>query len=94
MTIVTYDSLPNSVGEILQKLDLLLSQTQVNQNHEDPHRLLNIEQLIDYLPEHPAKQTVYGWINQRCTPFEKHGRRLYFRKSEIDSWLANGRRIK
>lgn len=58
---------------------------------EDP--LLTMEQLIDYLPEHPARQTVYGWVNFRLIPYQKHGKRLYFRKSAIDRWLSNGRQV-
>jgi predicted DNA-binding transcriptional regulator AlpA len=58
---------------------------------QDP--LLSIEQLLDYLPEHPARQTAYGWVNDRKIPFEKYGKRLYFRKSAIDKWLDNGRQI-
>lgn len=57
-------------------------------------KLFTIEELQDYLPEHPARQTVYGWTNLRLVPFEKYSKRLYFRKSDIDSWLASGRRIK
>lgn len=55
--------------------------------------LMSPEQLSDYLPEHPARQTIYGWVNNRKVPFEKHGRSLLFRKSLIDEWLNNGRQF-
>jgi len=54
---------------------------------------MTLEQLVDYLPEHPANQTVYGWVNDRKVPYEKHGKRLYFRKTTIDTWLSNGRQM-
>jgi len=63
----------------------------LNYGQNDP--LLSIEQLINYLPDHPARQTVYGWVNDRKIPFEKYSKRLYFRESSIDNWLANGRQI-
>ena len=54
--------------------------------------LMTMEDLRDYLPENPARQTVYAWVNDRKIPYEKHGRRLYFKRSVIDTWLAKGRR--
>ena len=86
----SFDDLPEIVVEISKKLDLLLSDriTQV----KDEDNLMTMEDLRDYLPENPARQTVYAWVNDRKVPYEKYGRRLYFRKSEIDKWIANGRR--
>ncbi|MCY1719585.1 helix-turn-helix domain-containing protein [Prolixibacteraceae bacterium Z1-6] len=65
-------------------------------NHEGDsyhEKLMNPEQLRNYLPESPARQTIYGWVNNRMIPFEKHGSRLFFRKSSIDEWLENGRQM-
>jgi excisionase family DNA binding protein len=87
----TWDTLPDRVDEIIKKIDLLISD-KVSQNKEADY-FLSIEDLRDYLPENPARQTIYGWIFERKIPFEKHGKRLYFRKSEVDKWLANGRPI-
>lgn len=94
METITFDTLPKAVCELNRKMDLILSQSYLNHENPEHDKLLTIEQFLDYLPEHPARQTVYGWINQRCVPYEKHGKRLYFRKSEIDSWLDNGRKLK
>ena len=86
----TFETLPQRVDEIDKKLDRLLSQTEVT---PDRDFLMTLEQLVDYLPEHPANQTVYGWVNDRKVPYEKHGKRLYFRKTTIDTWLSNGRQM-
>lgn len=48
---------------------------------------LNMAELIDYLPNHPAEQTVYGWTSARKIPFHKQGKSIMFKKSEIDAWL-------
>ncbi|MCK4921844.1 MAG: helix-turn-helix domain-containing protein [Bacteroidales bacterium] len=87
----SFDDLPEIVVEISKKLDLLLSDriTQV----KDEDNLMTMEDLRDYLPENPARQTVYAWVNDRKVPYEKYGRRLYFRKSDIDKWLSNGRQV-
>lgn len=53
---------------------------------------MNIEELRKYLPSHPAKQTVYGWVNQKKIPYYKgkNGKQLSFLKSEIDEWMKDG----
>ena len=90
---ITFDNLPEAVQELHQKLDRLLSQTRLNKLPEEANKLLTLEELQKYLPENPAKQTVYGLVNDRLIPYEKHGKRLYFRQSNIDKWLSNGRQI-
>ena len=87
----TFDTLPEAVASISKKLDILLEQQSQPEPEVDP--LLTLSQLVEYLPEKPAKQTVYGWVNDRKIPFEKHGKRLYFRRSMIDHWLNNGRQV-
>lgn len=89
MAEITFESLPRAVGELLQKVDLLLAQYQ---STPEPDRLLTIDELIGHLPEHPARQTIYQWVTDRKVPYEKYGKRLYFRRSAIDNWMANGRR--
>jgi hypothetical protein len=85
----TFNDLPQLVSDLIQKVDLLLEDHDTQIKDED--YLMSVEDLRAYLPENPARQTVYGWINGRRIPYEKHGKRLYFRKSKIDWWLANGR---
>lgn len=86
----TFETLPLQVAEIDKKLDKLLALSEVK---PDRDFLMTIEQLMDYLPERPARQTIYGKVNDRLIPFEKHGKRLYFRRSTIDTWLSNGRQM-
>lgn len=91
--IITFDNLPKAIAELNRKIDMILSGSLKPQRKENEERLMSIEQLIEYLIDHPARQTVYGWVNYRLIPYEKHGKRLYFKKSAIDLWLSNGRRI-
>jgi len=86
---VTFENMPKMLAEINRKIDYLLKVRQ----ETEADRLMNIVELIQYLPEHPARQTVYGWINNRQIPYVKHGKRLFFRKSEIETWLSNGRKL-
>lgn len=61
---------------------------------EDTDRWLSIDELIKYLPDHPAKQTIYGWTSNHEIPFHKRAgqKAIYFLKSEIDAWLLKGRK--
>jgi excisionase family DNA binding protein len=90
METLSFEALPGIVAEMNRKIDLLLAERQPQAEKDE---LFTLEQLQNYLPENPAKQTIYGWVNNRLIPFEKHGKRLYFRKSEVNEWLENGRKI-
>jgi hypothetical protein len=94
METITFETLPKAISDLHRKIDMMLAQSRPNAEIKEQDKLFTIELLIDYLPEHPARQTVYGWVNLRQIPFEKYGKRLYFRKSRIDIWLSNGRRTK
>lgn len=86
---ITFDNLPESISELIFKVDQLLLIQSAPQ--DEPDKLMTLQEIINYLPEKPARQTVYGWVNDRKIPFEKHGKFLYFRKSTINNWLNNGR---
>ncbi len=55
----------------------------------DNDRWLSMNDLCEYLPGHPVKATIYGKVQRRELPHKKIGKRLAFRKSEIDNWLAS-----
>ena len=55
-------------------------------------RWLNIFELCDYHPDRPSRNTVYGWVQAGSIPVHKGGKKLRFLKSEIDSWLLQGRK--
>ena len=90
----TFEQLPKAVTQLFDKLDnierLLLNNS--NQPQPDPERWLNLSELCEYLPDKPVKPTVYGWVHQRVIPNHRRGKKLYFLKSEIDTWLKAGRK--
>ena len=92
MDTITYNELPRAVAELNEKVDRLLAYQE--QPSEEKDRYLTLDQFIDYLPENPAPATVYGWVARRIVPFHKEGKRLLFKKSEIDQWLENGRSMR
>ena len=60
--------------------------------HTSTDQWFNLKELIDYLPDHPAKATVYSWVSGSLIPNHKGGKKLRFLKSEIDAWMKSGKR--
>lgn len=91
---ISFEQLPQAVCELYGKLEsieqlLLANNTKTNQNNDT---WFDLNELCQYLPDKPKKQTVYGWVNQRLIPFHKTTKKLQFLKSEIDNWIKSGRK--
>jgi len=56
---------------------------------ENTDDLLTIDKLSEYLKI--SKATIYGKTSRNELPFIKKGKKLLFKKSEIDKWLETGR---
>ena len=76
---ITFEDLPKAMSWMMDKLDKLDFK-------------MNLKELCEYLPSHPAEQTVYGWTSCHQIPFHKKGKRIMLLKSEIDAWLHDGKR--
>ncbi len=83
----TFTQLTNEVSEIKR---MLLEKS--NEQPADPDRWFDLNELCNYLPDKPAKATVYRWVRQSAIPHYKGARKLRFLKSEIDIWLKTGKR--
>jgi excisionase family DNA binding protein len=58
---------------------------------ENSDKLFNVKEAATFLDI--AAQTLYGYTSNRTIPFIKKGKKLYFRKSELDNWLSEGKRL-
>lgn len=90
---LSFNDVPKAVAHLINKVDKI--ETLLNaerQAQPETNQWLNLNDLCKYHPDHPAKPTVYAWIGQRSIPYHKKGKKLMFLKSEIDSWLKEGRR--
>lgn len=96
MSLITFDTLPQAVAtltaEVLE-IKRLLKQFHNQENHE-ADRWFDLTEVCAYLPDKPAKPTVYGLVNDKKIPYHKNPgqKKLRFLKSEIDLWLNQGRR--
>ena len=92
---ISFDQLPDVVAglreEIMSLRSFIASQFEALGNKPEPESWMSLDQLCDYLPDKPSKQTVYGWVNQMLIPYHKKTKRLAFSKAEIDAWIKTGR---
>ena len=92
---ITFENLPKIMSWVIDKLNKLDSKLDsLNSIPQVPSadQWMNLKELCEYLPSHPAEQTVYGWTSCHQIPFHKRGKRIMFLKSEIDVWLHAGKR--
>lgn len=94
-TDISFNDMPKALAYLIGKVDKLetLLSVQTTAKVEPSDRWFNLQELCEYLPDRPARQTVYGWIAQRAIPYHKTGKKLQFRKSEIDEWIQGSRRL-
>ena len=89
---LTFDQLPQAVSQLYDKLEtieqLLLSLSNDSQPESDT--LLTIKQAAEIL--HLSVPTVYGLVQRSEVPVCKRGKRLYFSKQELTSWIMSGRK--
>jgi excisionase family DNA binding protein len=93
MAKLTFDQLPDAIQNILDEISSIKLHLQnLPPKNLDLDRWLNLSDLCFYLPDKPAKSTIYGYVQAGTIPFHKKGKKLFFLKSEIDTWLKTGRR--
>lgn len=54
-----------------------------NDKQKDKRTWITVKGLIELLPNHPAKVTIYKWIKQKKLKYIKIGREYLFNKNEI-----------
>ena len=86
---VTFDSLPNAVSKLMKEVSEMKSmlQTIAERVGRPQKQWMSVQDLIEYLPGKPARQTIYSWIWKKTIPYHKAGAKLQFLKSEIDAWI-------
>jgi excisionase family DNA binding protein len=89
---MSFDKIPTKLDNLInevQYLKELITENQLAKNLSN--EWFTLIELIQYLPNKPAKATIYGKVTRKEIPFYKKGKHLYFKKSEIDEWLLSGK---
>ncbi|WP_316825408.1 helix-turn-helix domain-containing protein [Pedobacter miscanthi] len=85
-----FDKLPDVVREIYEKIehieDLLLS---INQQPIEENEFLNVKEAAEFLKI--TVPAIYTKVSRREIPASKPGRKLYFQKSVLKTWIANSK---
>ena len=84
--------MPGALSYLIEKVEGLekTAQSLLNRQEEccSPH-WMDVDELCDYIPSHPVKQTVYGWVSDKQIPHHKINKALVFLQSEIDDWMKH-----
>ena len=74
---ITFEDLPKAMSWMMDKLNKLDSKIDGLNNIPQVRpadQWMNLKELCEYLPSHPAEQTVYGWTSCHQIPFHKRGK--------------------
>lgn len=86
---VSFDRLPQAVSQLLKEVGEMKAMLQgiAERDAHPVKQWMSVDDLINYLPGHPARQTIYSWVWRKAIPYHKAGAKLQFLKSEIDAWI-------
>ena len=76
---ISFDAMPQMLADIAEKLmsiEAKVDNLTVPLQDVGKDEWFNLKGLCDYLPSHPAEQTVYGWTSTHFIPFHKKERIL------------------
>ena len=91
---LTFNDLPLAISQLLEDMAILkkfiLDKSKESDTESD--RWFDLDELRNYLPDKPAKATIYNWVHSLTIPYHKGTKKLRFLKSEIDKWLKSSKR--
>lgn len=91
---ITFNEVPETLSKLCIEVALLrdfLKEANHSKLEAGP-KWFNIDQLSEYLPDKPARATIYCWVNKKKIPVHKGSKKLRFLKSDIDEWLKSGKK--
>ena len=91
---LSFDQLPQAVGELLDKVDYVISRLDEQKEDTSPSpkqeddQLMSLDDACRFLGK--KRSTVYALTSERRIPFRKRGNKLYFFKKELLEWIERG----
>ncbi len=89
---ITFNEIPQELSTIKQDVQMIKDFILNSRKDSEVKQWFNIEQLCEYLPQQPVKSTIYGLVHAGKIPNHKQGKKLIFKKSEIDLWIESHKR--
>ena len=91
----TFEKQPGIVAMLAEEIKAL--REEIRHNHAVPKaktdEMMDLKGLHDFHPEHPAAATIYKWVRNGQIPYYKTGKKLIFKRSEIEAWINEGRQM-
>lgn len=94
MSNYTFEELPAVVATLVDEirgLKTLVESGQQNAKADNANPWMTLKEFQQFHPEHPAAPTIYGWVRCGLVPYYKKGKKLIFKRQEIEDWLNAGR---
>ena len=85
LVLIESDELQNLIASTLK---IVLKE--ILQKTKQQEEILTIDQACEIL--HLARPTIYTMTSKRRIPHMKTGKRLLFRRSDLESWLSNNKK--
>lgn len=94
MSQFTFNDLPDVVATLVEEirgLKSLVESGQKNAKADNTNPWMTLKEFQQFHPEHPAAPTIYGRVRVGLVPYYKKGKKLIFKRQEIEDWLNAGR---
>ncbi|MDJ1484232.1 helix-turn-helix domain-containing protein [Cytophagaceae bacterium YF14B1] len=83
----------SQIRELIREEMRFVLQEESNQVHSsqpEPNEILTIDKASQFVSL--AKATIYELTSKRQIPFFKKGKKLYFSKQELQTWILEGKK--
>ena len=91
---LSFDQLPKAVGELLAKVDYVISRLDATKDaynasaSEQENQMMTLDEACRFIGK--KRSTMYTLTSERRIPFRKRGNKLYFFKKELLEWIESG----
>lgn len=92
---LTLETLPQAFSKLILEVSeiRLLLEEKLSPTELETNTWFGINELSIYHPDKPTRATIYSWVSSGLIPVHKSGKKLRFLKSEIDTWLKQGKKL-
>ena len=91
---LSFDQLPKAVGELLTKVDYVISRLDEKKEADassptpDDDQMMTMDEACQFIGK--KRSTMYSLTSERRIPYRKRGNKLYFFKKELMEWIQSG----
>ena len=86
---MTFDQLPEAVTELTRKVDELYKVIKNVQPQDPQEQFLSVDETAKFL--NLSVPTIYSKVSRREIPYMKRGKRLYFNRKDLETYLKGSR---